>query len=45
LPSSLSLYKAISHVEKVIKRKTPTGGSYKKNLTGKEVVKALAKAR
>lgn len=37
--------KAITHVEKIAIRETPTGAKYKKKITGKDVVKALAKAR
>lgn len=37
--------KAITHVEKIAIRETPTGGTYKKEITGKDIVKALAKAR
>jgi len=45
LPSPLSLYKAISHVEKVINRKTSTGGKYTEKIIGKDIVNAMAKAR
>jgi hypothetical protein len=38
------LYPLLLFVFKLINRKTPTGGQYKK-ITGKDVVKILAKVR